>query len=104
MGDMSITIILNKRYNFSLYDVQTACVNKKLAIFCSPNVLVLFSICSFPTQSQTDRRAKMSDLELIQYWCTLNAKTQKDIILMLRQLVAAKELKSPVFPQEKALK
>lgn len=46
----------------------------------------------------------MSDLELIQYWCTLDTKTQKEIILMLRQLAAAKELKSPVFPQEKVLK
>ncbi|ETS12470.1 hypothetical protein O7U_01185 [Bartonella quintana JK 68] len=46
----------------------------------------------------------MSDLELVQYWCTLDSKTQKDIIAMLRHLVAARESKSPVSPVEKALK
>ncbi len=46
----------------------------------------------------------MSDLELIQYWRSLDLKTQKEIILLLRQLVGAKESKSPFAPQEKVLK
>ncbi len=46
----------------------------------------------------------MRDLELVQCWCTLDQKTRKDIILMLRQLVAAKELKLPSALQEISLK
>lgn len=79
-------------------------MNKSLSLFYSPYAFVLFSICSYSTQPQTDRRAKMSDLELIKYWSTLDSKTQKEFILMLRQVVAAKESELPVFLQEKVLK
>ncbi len=79
-------------------------MNKSPVFLCSPYVLVLFSICSYRPQPQTDRRAKMRDLELIKYWSTLDSKAQKELILMLRQLVAAKESKSPAFPQEKVLR
>lgn len=46
----------------------------------------------------------MSDIILIEYWSRLDSKAQKEIILKLRQRVAAKELKSPVSLQERALK
>ncbi|KEC60426.1 hypothetical protein O95_00397 [Bartonella henselae JK 53] len=104
MGEMSNYFILNKRYIFSLYDVPNGMCEQKFALFCSPHVLVLFSICSYSTQPQTDRRAKMSDLELIKYWRTLDLKTQKELILMLHRMAAAKESKSLASPEERALK
>lgn len=78
-------------------------MNRNLFSFL-PAVLVLFSICSYPPQPQTDRRAKMSDLKLIEHWKSLDLKTQKELILQLRQLVSAKESRQPVSLQERALK
>ncbi len=46
----------------------------------------------------------MSDLELIKYWRTLDLKTQKELILMLHRMAAAKESKSLASPEERALK
>lgn len=54
-------------------------------------------------ETQTDGRAEMSDLKLIQYWENLEPETQKAVMVLLRQLAGARELKLPVAPQEKSL-
>ncbi len=46
----------------------------------------------------------MSDIILLKYWSRLNSKTQKELILKLRQQVASKELKSPASLPERVLK
>lgn len=103
MGEMSIIFILNKRYIFSLCGIQKTHINKT-SPFYSAYVFMPFSICSYLMQPPIDRRNKMNDLELIRQWRKLDTRTQKEIILVLRQLISAKESKPPVSLQEKALK
>lgn len=76
----------------------------KLLFIILYHVALLFPICSHFKATQTGGVAEMHNLDLLDYWNNFDSKKRKALIILLRQLVFAKESRLPYVPQKKSSK